>query len=96
MVLPLRRGEPARPLDARAIAAHLAALARDRGVADLVEVREACAGGCTLAGPNVSVTLHPRTAPGERPDHVAVGWKTYVASLEGLDALARVIDENLK
>ena len=93
--LPLTRGGRRRRLDAPAVAHHLAALATERGVADFVDVREACAGGCALAGPNVSVTIHPATAPGERPDHVAIGWKTYVASLADLDALATVLDENL-
>jgi len=94
-VLPVRHGERARRLDARAIVHHLATLSAQRGLAELVELREACAGGCSLAGPNVSVTIHPATRPGERPDHVAVGWKTYVTSLGTLDALATVIEENL-
>jgi len=41
------------------------------------------------------VTIHPATPPGQRPDHVAIGWKTYVYSLPALDCLATVIDENL-
>ena len=95
VILPLTRGGRRRRLDAPAVAHHLAALATARGVADFVDVREACAGGCALAGPNVSVTIHPATAPGVRPDHVAIGWKTYVTSLGDLAALATVLDENL-
>ena len=92
VVLPLRRGGRRLRLDAPAVARHLAALATERGVADFVDVREACAGGCALAGPNVSVTIHPVTAPGERPNHVAIGWRTYLSSLAHLDALATVLD----
>jgi hypothetical protein len=92
VVLPLRRGGRRLRLDAPAVARHLAALATERGVGDLVDVRAACAGGCALAGPNVTVTIHPVTPPGERPDHVAIGWKTYVGSLADLDALATILD----
>ena len=95
VLLPVRRGERARRLDARAIARHLATLSAERGLAELVQLREACAGGCALAGPNVSVTIHPATPPGERPDHVAVSWKTYVTSLGTLHSLAAVIEDNL-
>lgn len=95
VVLPLKRGGRRQRLDAPAIARHLAALAAGRGLSAVVEIREACAGGCRLAGPNVSVTIHPPTLPGKRPDHVAVGWRTYVDSLADLDALATVLDENL-
>ena len=35
------------------------------------------------------------TRAGEREDHVAVGWKTYVYSLGSLDCLAAVLDDNL-
>jgi hypothetical protein len=94
-MLPVRRGERPRRLDAASIAHHLATLRNERGLAELVELRETCAGGCRLPGPNVSVTIHPATRPGERPDHVAVGWKTYVMSLRDLDSLANVIDDNL-
>jgi len=94
-MLPLRRGERPRRLDAPAIARHLKTLTSQRGLTDFVEICEACAGGCGLPGPNVSVTIHPATRPGERPDHVAVGWKTYVTSLRALDSLSRVIDDNL-
>ena len=66
-----------------------------RRLDERVELREGCAGGCGGEGPNVDVTIYPATAPGERPDHVAVGWKTYVYALPTLDCLATVIDENL-
>ena len=95
VMLRLTRGGRRRRLDAPAIARHLTALAAERGLSDHVEIREACAGGCGLAGPNVSVTIHPATQPGKRPDHVAIGWKSYVASLADLDALATVLEENL-
>jgi hypothetical protein len=95
VVLPVAPGNRACRLDARAIVKQLLALAERRGVADRVRVREGCAGGCSGTGPNVSVAIYPLPAPGERSDQVAVGWKTYVYSLPGLDSLARVIDENL-
>jgi hypothetical protein len=93
--LPLTRGGPRRRLGARAIARHLVALAADKGLSDRVEIRNGCAGGCWLNGPNVSVAIFPVARPGERPDHVAIGWKSYVASLADLDCLATVLDENL-
>jgi hypothetical protein len=96
VVLPLTRGGPRRRLGARAIARHLGALAAERGLADVVEVRSGCAGGCWLKGPNVSVAIYPATPPGERPDHVAIAWKTYVASLAELDALETILEENLR
>ena len=92
VVLPLKRGGRRLRLDAPALARHLAVLASERGVAELVDIREACAGGCALTGPNVTVTIYPMPAPGERPDHVAIGWKTYVASLAHLDALTTILD----
>ena len=95
VVLPLRRGERRRRLGARAIARHLADLAAERGLSDAVEIRHGCAGGCWLKGPNVSVAIYPATLSGERPDHVAIAWKTYVASLADLDALATILEENL-
>ena len=95
VVLPLTRGGRRRRLDAPAIARHLTTLAAERGLSDVVHIREACAGGCGLAGPNVSVTIYPAVQPGARPDHVAVAWKTYVTSLADLDALATVLEENL-
>jgi hypothetical protein len=94
--LPLERGGRARRLDADAIASHLETLIARRKLWDYVRVRDACAGGCGAAGPNISVVIYPPVRPGEKPDHVAVGWKTYVASLDSLDCLSRVIDENLR
>lgn len=96
VALPVRPGERARRLDARAITRHLAAIVAERRLDDRVRVQEGCAGGCAGAGPNISVTLHPVPRPGERGDHVAVGWKSYVSSIAALDCLARVIDDNLK
>jgi hypothetical protein len=96
VVLPVERGGRARRLDADAVMRQLEALVARRGLAEQVRIRDACAGGCGLRGPNVTVTIYPAVAPGERPDHVAVAWKTYVASLKTLDCLARVIDDNLR
>lgn len=95
VTLPITRGGPRRRLGARAIARHLSQLAAERGLGELVEIRNGCAGGCWLKGPNVSVMVYPVTPPDERPDHVAVAWKTYVASLADLDALETIIEENL-
>jgi hypothetical protein len=95
VVMPVERGGRRRRLDATAILKHLDALVAQRGLAEHVEVREACAGGCRFLGPNVSVTIYPPRRPGERDDHVAVAWKTYVGSLKSLDSLARIVDENL-
>jgi hypothetical protein len=95
VALPVGRGAKAVRVDAAAIVRHLEALVAERGLADRVRLREGCAGGCSGPGPNVSVEIFPMTRPGERPDHVAVGWKTYVYSLASLDCLATVIDENL-
>lgn len=95
VVLPVRRGERARRLDARAIVDALQALVGRRDLGDRVQLRQACAGGCNGAGPSVSVARYSMPAPGGRLDHVAVGWKTYVYSLSTLDCLARVIDDNL-
>ena len=96
VVLPIEAGGRARRLDADEIARRLEELVARRGLAAHVRIRDACAGGCSFPGPNVTVTIYPPVRPNERPDHVAVGWKTYVASLDALDALARVIDENLR
>ena len=93
--LPVERGGAPRRLDARAIVAELTALVARRGLGERVELRAACAGGCGGRGPNVSVAIYPATPPGGRPDHVAIGWKTYVYSLAALDCLAAVIDANL-
>ncbi|OLC13309.1 MAG: hypothetical protein AUH29_13405 [Candidatus Rokubacteria bacterium 13_1_40CM_69_27] len=95
VTLPLRRGGRPVPMDARAIARHLQALVADRNLADVVRVREGCAGGCTGRGPNVGVTIYRAPRPGERGDHVAIGWKTYVYSIGALNCLAAVIDDNL-
>jgi len=95
VVLPVERGERPSRLDARAVARRLRAVAEQCGVADRVLVRDACAGGCSGPGPNVSVAIYPVTAPGERGDQVAVSWKTYVYTLATLDCLAQVIEENL-
>ena len=70
-------------------------LAAERGLGERVRLREGCAGGCSRAGPNVSVDMFPLGKPGEREDHVAVDWKTYVYSLDSLDCLAAVIEENI-
>lgn len=94
--LPVTRGGPRRRMGARAAARHLSALAAERGLTDFVQIRSGCAGGCWVKGPNVSVAIYPATAPGERPDHVAIAWKTYVASLADLDALETVLEENLQ
>ncbi len=82
-------------LDARAIVARLGALVAQRGLAARVRIQEGCAGGCAGPGPNVSVTMHARHGPGEREDHVAIGWKNYVASLATLPCLATIVEENL-
>ena len=95
IVLPVERGGRARRLDAAAITRHLAALIARRGLTDTVRVSDACAGGCGLRGPNVTVTMYAPVRPGEKPDHVSIGWKTYVGSLDALDCLARVIEDNL-
>jgi hypothetical protein len=95
VALPVARGGAAVKLNATAIARHLRQLVDERGLEERVRVREGCAGGCSLPGPNVSVEILPLTRPGEREDHVAIGWKTYVYSLGALDCLAAVIDDNL-
>jgi hypothetical protein len=82
-------------MDARAIRRHLEELIRARGLDDCIQVREACAGGCSGSGPNVSVTIYPAQRPGEPPDGIAIGWRTYVYSLASLDSLAAIIDDNL-
>jgi hypothetical protein len=95
VVLPLERRTPPVRLDARAILRALHALVGARSLGNRVLVREACAGGCTRPGPNVGVTIYPEPGPGQRADQVAIGWKTYVYSLDTLDCLARVIEDNL-
>ncbi|HSF07078.1 MAG TPA: hypothetical protein VLG10_14930 [Methylomirabilota bacterium] len=93
--LSVRSGLRAVPMDARMIRQHLDELIRARGLSDRVRVREACAGGCSGSGPNVSVTIYPAPRAGEPPDGIAIGWRTYVYSLGTLDCLAAVIDDNL-
>jgi hypothetical protein len=95
VTLPVARGGRAVRLNAAAIVRHLTELVAGRGLDERVRLREGCAGGCSGPGPNVSVEIFPMTRPGERPDHVAIGWKTYVYSLASLDCLATVIEENL-
>jgi hypothetical protein len=95
VALPLERGGRARRLDAVGILAALRALVVRRGLTDRVEIREGCAGGCGRPGPNVDVRVYAAPAPGERADHVALAWKTYVYSLPTLASLADVIDQNL-
>ena len=95
VLLPVERGGRARRLDAAGVTRQLERLIARRGLTDHVRISDACAGGCSLRGPNVTVTIYPPVRPGERPDHVSIGWKTYVASLGSLDCLARVIDDNL-
>ena len=41
------------------------------------------------------MTFHALPRPGERPDHVALGWRTYVYSLAELECLAAIVDDNL-
>ena len=96
VVLPVERGGQPRRLDARAVARALRQLVAGRRLEDRVSFREGCAGGCGRAGPNVDVTIHRAPPPGGAPDHVAIGWKTYVYSLASLDCLAAVIEENLR
>jgi hypothetical protein len=95
VVLPITRGARAIRMNAEAILRHLAELVAERGLGERVRLREGCAGGCSGAGPNVSVEIFPLGRPGEREDHVAVDWKTYVYSLGSLDCLAAVIEENV-
>ena len=95
VVLPVERGGRATRMNAVAILDRLRAFVAARGLGERVRFREGCAGGCHADGPNVSVEIFPVTPPGERPDHVAIGWKTYVYSLPTLDCLATILDENL-
>ena len=95
VVLPVERGGRAARLDAAAVLAALRALVSRRGLDDRVTIRDGCAGGCHGSGPNVDVRVYAAPRPGERPDHVAVGWKSYVYSLPTLPSLADVIDEHL-
>ncbi len=95
VTLPIERGGRATRLDASGVLGALRALVARRGLDDRVRVRDGCAGGCWSAGPNVDVRVYAAPAPGERPDHVALAWKTYVYSLPALASLADVIDQNL-
>ena len=94
VVLPVERGGRARRFDAVAILSELRALVLRRGLAERVEIRDGCAGGCWGPGPNVDVRVYA-AGGGERADHVALAWKTYVYSLPTLASLADVIDQNL-
>ena len=95
VMLPVERGGRAVRLSATVVLEALRALVDARGLAERVRLREGCAGGCSADGPNVSVEIFPVPPPGERPDNVAIGWKTYVYSLASLDCLATIIEENL-
>ena len=95
VTLPVARGGRTVRLNAEAILKSLRELVAERGLDERVRLREGCAGGCSGPGPNVSVEIFPLARPGEREDHVAVDWKTYVYSLGSLDCLAAVIEENL-
>ena len=94
-MLPLERGGRAMRLDARGVLSGLRAVVEQRGLAQHVQIRDGCAGGCWSTGPNVDVRIYAAAAAGERDDHVALGFKTYVYSLPTLASLADVIDENL-
>jgi len=96
VVLPVDHGQPARRLDAPAVAQSLRDLVTARRLEGCVDLREGCAGGCRLTGPNVDVTIHLTPEAGKKADHVAIGWKTYVYSLASLDCVATIIDENLR
>ena len=96
VALALDRGGRKRRLDAAGVAESLRDLVAARHLEGLVTVREGCAGGCSRSGPNVDVRIHPVARPGAKPDHVAIGWKTYVYSLACLDCVATIIDENLR
>src|SRR5262249_23682924 len=93
--LAIDRGGKKHQLGATGLARSLREIATARGLDDFVAVREGCAGGCSRRGPNVDVTIHLAALPGAKPDHVAIGWKTYVYSLPSLDCVAAIIDENL-
>ena len=95
VTLPVSRGGRTMRLNAEAILKSLRELVAERGLDERVRLREGCAGGCSGPGPNVSVEIFPLGRPGEREDHVAVDWKTYVYSLGTLDCLAAVIEGNL-
>lgn len=94
--LPARRGGRPETMHASGVARRLEALVAERRLAEVVRLESACAGGCASPGPNVTVTIYPARRPGEKPDHVAVGRRTYVDALASLDCLATVIEENLR
>jgi hypothetical protein len=94
VALPVERGGRLERLDAPALVRHLEAIVVRRGLAGRVRIQAGCAGGCAGPGPNVSLTFHAMPHPGERPDSVALGWKTYVASLGTLACVATIVDEN--
>lgn len=93
--LPVEKGSQRTTMNARALARHLKQLIAARGLTGEVWVREECAGGCWLSGPNVNVDCFAKAPPGEVQDHVAIGGRTYVYSLGSLDYLGQLIDENL-
>ena len=95
VLLAVQRGGAPERLDAGDIARRLRELVAARHLGERVSIVEGCAGGCGRPGPNVGVTFHALPRAGERPDHVALGWKTYVYSLAALDCLATIVDENL-
>jgi hypothetical protein len=39
--------------------------------------------------------MFPLPLPGEPESHVAIGWRNYVYSIDELDCLATIVDENL-
>ena len=95
VVLAVESGQPRRRLTADRILQELQALVARRELVDVVKVREGCAGGCHGRGPNVSLTVHRLPPAGERPDNVAIGWHTYVGSIETLDCLASIVEAHL-
>ena len=94
-MLPVEPGGRRRRLDASALTRCLQELVSARRLRERVELRLGCAGGCSRAGPNVDVRIHPLSRPDGAPDQVAMDWKTYVYSLPSLRCLAAVIDDNL-
>ena len=93
--LPVEKGGRQKTMNARALAQELNRLIEARGLMGEVWVRERCAGGCWLAGPNVNVDCFVKARPGEAQDHIAIGGKSYVYSLGTLNYLGQLIDENL-
>jgi hypothetical protein len=93
--LPVGKGSRRVTMNARALARHLERLIEARDLDGRVWVREGCAGGCWLSGPNVTVECFAKALPGELQDHIAIERKTYTYSLASLDSLSRLIDENV-